>query len=198
MKSVTIVGQFYPDLEQFDWDYQYEFGEIWMLNAFFDYYPKASPDRIYQIHAEDTKNLPSIQRMEQVYNNYDAIVKTSYPHGGRIKNESIIDKKFYEDKYGVENLSCTICIMFYEAIEYGAEEITLLGVFLNSREYKYQAPGIIKAIKTAREKGIKVYIDQIREWELFCKAEDALKLKIHPSNGYWNMMSNHPKESLFK
>jgi len=201
MKTVLIAGQFYPDFEDFDWNNQNKFGELWMVNAFFDFYPKASPDRIYQIHSKEHES-DSHRRQNQMYSNYDAIVRTSFDHGGTIKNESVIDKEFFEKKYGKENLSCTISVMFYDAIEYGADEITLMGVFLNSREYLSQAPGIIKAIKVARESGINVIIDSKREWELMIKADEAIVKSLQIPNygvgGYWNMMTNHPKESLFK
>lgn len=174
MKEVAIYGLTNPDAHKRP-------GDQWVLNDWYQF-SRIQPDRIFNLHNFPYINLTDSNRFigdwKAEYNQTGADVITIEPIDG-VDRCRVIDIERLVDLAGSRSsLSCSIATMIWMAIDEGYDFIRISGVLLNNSEHSYQATGIIKAIRAAKSRGIKVYMFPLGIFTDICK-----RLKTIPAMG---------------
>ena len=139
-----------------------EHGELWVINDWYAFTPQIKkPARIWNIH--DMINVDCGRSKgrypgdwQAIYNNCKCPVMSIKNH----KPEGLDNVQYLDEesilKYPVKALSCSISTMMLTALIEGYKEVSVIGVALNSDEYKYQAIGLMEAKKILEENNITV------------------------------------------
>lgn len=164
-KEVTILGLYSAKVLSTDLR-----GEVWTLGDFYLAYPwLAKVDRLYEMH----QHKSTVNSSEEMRGRYYGDWKEKFKIAKKfivddeewlkhVDGEKI-DYKKLKKKYPLD-FACTIDIMIAEAIEYGAEKINLVGVYMYGDGHEIYIKGLVKAMDYARSIGIEITSPYEKEW----------------------------------
>jgi hypothetical protein len=141
--------------------------EIWTMNDWYVSWPRLPKvDRIYNIHAEPGKHADNPRRFpgdwRQRYADSGAELVLFRSVG--LPRERLFDLPRGEVDFGRTFLNSTWCYMLAEAVWEGVSRVYIHGCRMQADEYRWQAPGLLKAIATTRARGVEVVAPLEAEW----------------------------------
>lgn len=177
-KTVVFLGFGVGKSQRSIYDGCFGSPQVWTCNDWYKFYSQLKhPDRIYQIHTNWTAEDGGTRRCPgwvPKYNASGARVITTVHYDG-LQNQELFDYESAIEMRGERFFSCTWAYMLHDAMLEGFTEIEMVGI--NPRgEYAFQLE-LEQAIKCAREFGVRVKLENEKEWNL--DAAPAWKPKLH-------------------
>ncbi len=175
MKKCTFIGNYKPVTTDFDWSSLSD-SVIWTLGSWYRPYKDIEElkevDAIFQIHAnfDGTSHPDRYSNWEEEYNKAKGLVYTVSDYDN-LDNYEKLDMQMYIDRFGMDFFSCTVNFMFAKVImDKIYDHVQMVGFYMImndneiSTEYAEQVPGVLRAIKLARENGITVDCPMEKTW----------------------------------
>jgi len=167
-KEVTILGLYSGKMLSTDIK-----GEVWTLGDFYLPYPwLENIDRLYELHQQSS----TLRESEEMRGRFNGDWKEKF----KLAKKFIVDdeawlkhvdgEKIDYDKLKAKyplDFVCTIDIMIAEAIDYGAEKINLVGVYMFGDGHEIFIKSMLKAVDYARSIGIEVNCPFEDEWRQY-------------------------------
>ena len=147
--------------------------ELWTTNDWYKWHPQIKPSRLYQIHANKSREKPYKDKhgFIRMVDYWETIAK--YPDIEIIMGSSGLCPHKYRifkwkkaiDQFGPAFFRSTFSFMFVEAIWEKVDKILFRGIDLCfGDEYQNQVPGMLRNIDKAREMGIEVIAQKELIW----------------------------------
>jgi hypothetical protein len=141
--------------------------EIWTMNDWYVSWPRVPKvARIYNIHAtpgthaDNPRRFPGDWRQRYADSGAELVLFRSVG----LPRERLFDMAAGEVEFGRTFFNSTWCYMLADAIWEGVARVYIHGCRMQADEYRWQAPGLLTAIATARSRGVEVVAPLEKDW----------------------------------